>query len=312
MQQSGRHYVEAIVLLTALVVGAIPPPQTVHRVPVGTVTGRVVDHRGEPVHGALIEVRPGAAHGAVTEANGRFSLRAIPAGDYVFVARAIGYDPDVSFVRLTDEDSLDVLFRIQEADIPFPGTDHSRPAPEQLNHASALIARVLREPDVLSRLQRLWPDLQPRDTVLVWAAWISSRQDLASGTAPVFRVLSICSSCVDREWSTIEAGAYYSAATRHIRLGVRAATVGTARFEFCVGFAEPSDELMSNCIGSPAASMRVWYFERGPGDWERLELEQESGPDSSAQTPWTASSRSAHPSEINGTSSRDAHGAPRP
>ncbi|MGH7563146.1 MAG: carboxypeptidase-like regulatory domain-containing protein, partial [Gemmatimonadota bacterium] len=56
----------------------------------GTVSGTVVDERGEPVPLATVVVE-GTNLGAMTDENGAYVIREVPAGMQTMVARAFGY-----------------------------------------------------------------------------------------------------------------------------------------------------------------------------------------------------------------------------
>lgn len=56
----------------------------------GTVTGQVASEGGEPVEGAIVQVI-GTNRRAVTDANGRYTLRDLPSGSYRVAARRIGF-----------------------------------------------------------------------------------------------------------------------------------------------------------------------------------------------------------------------------
>ncbi|GJG84901.1 TonB-dependent receptor [Gemmatimonadetes bacterium T265] len=74
------------------------PPVLVAQAPApGAVTGRVVDTAGVALPNAVVFVR-GTRLGTTSDATGRFRIAAVPAGDYVLVARRVGYASDSATV----------------------------------------------------------------------------------------------------------------------------------------------------------------------------------------------------------------------
>jgi iron complex outermembrane recepter protein len=68
---------------------------------VGTVSGRVADDKGQPVHAAsvsLVELR----RTAWTDSTGAFRFAAVPLGHYTMVTRRLGFAPVVQEVNVTD------------------------------------------------------------------------------------------------------------------------------------------------------------------------------------------------------------------
>jgi hypothetical protein len=57
----------------------------------GTINGIVSDERGGPLSGALVSALGAATAMAVTDANGRFSIQRLPAGDYTLRAHLAGF-----------------------------------------------------------------------------------------------------------------------------------------------------------------------------------------------------------------------------
>jgi hypothetical protein len=80
----------------------------------GTVTGAVVDGKGQPVSGAMVRAAPEGeadswAAGLASDGDGRFTLYDVRPGRYVVDARAAGYAPgNVSGVRVSAGQSTDV------------------------------------------------------------------------------------------------------------------------------------------------------------------------------------------------------------
>lgn len=76
----------------------------------GTISGRVLTDKPErPIADARIGVR---TRGLATrsDSSGRFRLKDIPAGEYVVVIRALGFDSLVATLRLAPNDVVDVDF----------------------------------------------------------------------------------------------------------------------------------------------------------------------------------------------------------
>ena len=57
----------------------------------GTINGVVSDERGGPLSGALVSALGATTAMAVTDANGRFSIQKLPAGDYTLRAHLAGF-----------------------------------------------------------------------------------------------------------------------------------------------------------------------------------------------------------------------------
>jgi Carboxypeptidase regulatory-like domain len=69
-----------------------------------TLRGQVVDSAGAPVTDAVIEVMTAQAEGR-TDAQGRFSLRNLPARMHIVRARKVGYSPTFLTINLSDTTS---------------------------------------------------------------------------------------------------------------------------------------------------------------------------------------------------------------
>jgi hypothetical protein len=236
----------------------------------GAVAGRVVNENGSPLGQSIVHLLVEGG-GAVTDSAGRFVMNAVPAGDRVLAAQMIGYDTDVAFVRVEAGDTSRVLFRLAERRFPFSGADDPVPGIELTSIATTLIPAVLRDTVSLSRLRNSWPDLQDGDTLVVVAPWMVGQDLIVIENGVVLRVTRECASCVGRASVAVEGGAYYVAATRHVRLGLRSSGAATPNVEFCVGPARPGITLFGNCAG-PSGSFAIRYFQRSPGDWVRIDL----------------------------------------
>lgn len=86
----------------------VPPPASV-----GSLSGRVLDHTGEPIAGASIEVVPASAAPeaeplrASTDVDGRWSIAAVPPGPARIVVRVEGRDPIEQSVEVLAGEALD-------------------------------------------------------------------------------------------------------------------------------------------------------------------------------------------------------------
>lgn len=67
----------------------------------GTISGRVLDAKGEPVIGATILV-PGTTKGAATDVDGNFTIRDVPAGTYKIAVSSLGMNTVSQDVTVTD------------------------------------------------------------------------------------------------------------------------------------------------------------------------------------------------------------------
>ncbi|HEX2091316.1 MAG TPA: carboxypeptidase-like regulatory domain-containing protein [Longimicrobiaceae bacterium] len=80
-----------LLLLCILVAGALPLPSQTTPPPTLTVSGEVLDvFTGAPLQDAVIRL-PDAGRSAVTDAQGRFTLRDIPPGNQKWVVGRLGY-----------------------------------------------------------------------------------------------------------------------------------------------------------------------------------------------------------------------------
>ncbi len=79
---------------------AAPAAVLAQTAPPGVLTGRVVDTSGAPLVSVVVFAR-GTRLGATTDAAGRFRIDAVPAGDYVLVARRVGFATDSATVSVT-------------------------------------------------------------------------------------------------------------------------------------------------------------------------------------------------------------------
>ena len=83
--------VAATALVPAALIAQAPAP--------GAVIGRVIDTAGTAVSSAVVFVR-GTRLGTTTDAAGRFRIEAVPPGDYVLVARRVGFGADSATVSV--------------------------------------------------------------------------------------------------------------------------------------------------------------------------------------------------------------------
>ena len=83
-----------------------------------TVQGRIVDAAGAPVgHAQLLarEESTGAERGASVDSTGRYSIGALPPGEYTIQVRALGFEPASREIRLTEGTSTPTVdFRLNE------------------------------------------------------------------------------------------------------------------------------------------------------------------------------------------------------
>ncbi len=73
----------------------------------GTITGRVLDPKGEPVIGATVLVQ-GTTKGAATDVDGNFTIREVPAGTYTVAVSSVGMNTFRQQVSVTDGSSATV------------------------------------------------------------------------------------------------------------------------------------------------------------------------------------------------------------
>ncbi|MBC7448401.1 MAG: SusC/RagA family TonB-linked outer membrane protein [Hymenobacteraceae bacterium] len=96
-------------LLTWLLSGAPALAQTGG----GTISGRVVDAKGEPVIGATVLV-PGTTKGAATDVDGNFTIREVPAGTYKVSVTSVGLNTFSQDVTVADGGTASVSASMSE------------------------------------------------------------------------------------------------------------------------------------------------------------------------------------------------------
>lgn len=82
----------------------------------GTITGRVTDQGGQPLPAVQVSVQ-GTARGALSDNSGRYEITAVPAGQVVVSARALGYAPAQQTVVVTGGQAATADFVLQVAAI---------------------------------------------------------------------------------------------------------------------------------------------------------------------------------------------------
>jgi hypothetical protein len=80
----------------------------------GTILGIVADTNLRPVVGADVSFAGSSVH-ATTDSLGRFRVVHVPAGQFLLIARAIGYRPTTSPVDIMDGDTLRLAFTLEPA-----------------------------------------------------------------------------------------------------------------------------------------------------------------------------------------------------
>src|SRR5690349_17251998 len=78
-------------LAQAHAAGRAPEVRTVNAVIGGVIKGIVSDELGGPLPGAMVSALGATMAMAVTDANGRFSIEKLPAGDYTLRAHLAGF-----------------------------------------------------------------------------------------------------------------------------------------------------------------------------------------------------------------------------
>jgi hypothetical protein len=112
MQQLRRRRLAAAVLVAG---GTLLTPQ-VARAQTGKIAGVVTDAQtGQPIEGVQVAVQ-GTGYGAITQANGRYFIIAVPPGTYSVVARRIGYQgTQVAGVQVAIDVTRELNFRLNSA-----------------------------------------------------------------------------------------------------------------------------------------------------------------------------------------------------
>ncbi|HEY0779471.1 MAG TPA: TonB-dependent receptor [Gemmatirosa sp.] len=85
--------------LAACAAAALPLSALIAQVSPGAIAGRVADTAGAALPNVVVFVR-GTRLGTTTDAEGRFRITAVPAGDYVLVARRVGYAGDSAAITV--------------------------------------------------------------------------------------------------------------------------------------------------------------------------------------------------------------------
>lgn len=238
----------------------------------GIITGRVIDGNGSPLRGALITIHGIDSRGAVSDSAGLFIIQNVPPGEHVVLARTIGFDVDAAFLDMRGGDSVEVRLQIDPTPLPIAGAGWPLPAAEELASATGLLAKALRHPAVTSFINRHSGDSFRRDSVVVWAPWITNGDGMFVRAGPVFRVVRHCARCATEYSATIEGGRVYRVTEAHVTVTVRATRTGTRQLEFYLGLAEPGDRILLQ--GGPGEnSLRVTCAQRPDGDWVCLRLD---------------------------------------
>ncbi len=79
-----------------------------------TLRGIVRAEKGAPIAGADVLLRPSGLVGRTAE-DGRFSIGNIPAGDYVLIVRAVGYQPLEGEAEIRGKDTVEVTFELKRS-----------------------------------------------------------------------------------------------------------------------------------------------------------------------------------------------------
>ena len=91
-----------LVISTAVAHSVSPTePLAAHVVAGGTVTGRVVDAKGEGIPGVTVIVE-GTTLGASTDASGTYSIANVPAGSHTLIFSSIGLNSSRVTVSVSD------------------------------------------------------------------------------------------------------------------------------------------------------------------------------------------------------------------
>src|SRR5262245_17237647 len=105
----------------APVFGAAPPISQIASVAQTDVRGTVLDERGHPLSGVVVSALGSSSAFAVSDREGRFTLRDLSAGPYLIRAHLQGYVPArgriVQVTAATREISI-ALTRVREAESP--------------------------------------------------------------------------------------------------------------------------------------------------------------------------------------------------
>jgi hypothetical protein len=273
MVAQGRHSPRLLgwVVLLSLGLTAWPFLPATAQSSSAIVSGRVVDENEAPLKDMLVGVLGLKSVGALTDDEGRFLIRSIPAGSHAIRAWSAGYEPDAVFLQLQQGDSVDVVLRLERTRIPFPGASVPIPGTSVLLAAARVLPQLLGDSAVTSLVQTHWPEMADGDTLPVLASWMESEDTLFLGQGPTFRVSRECVECVALLTQTLEGGGAYRAGARHVNVGVRAGGIGTLRVNFCIALVENGDFLLQNCgsLGG-GRTEAIMFMRRGPGDWVRF------------------------------------------
>ncbi|MBI3587052.1 MAG: carboxypeptidase-like regulatory domain-containing protein [Ignavibacteriales bacterium] len=89
----------------------------------GTISGKVVDaSNGKPIPLANVFIT-GTTLGAGANEQGMFEIKNVPFGDHYLVASILGYEPQSVHIRLAGSLKSDIVFRLQQKEIPMPGVE---------------------------------------------------------------------------------------------------------------------------------------------------------------------------------------------
>lgn len=127
-------------LLAAMLVATPLAAQT------GSVSGTVRDETGNAIPRVAVALR-GSGLSTATDANGRFALSTVPAGDWVLEVRALGFAPVDSVIRVGASDGLNLSVTLTRRvlDLGSIVVEGASRRPEEVLEAPAAVAVAPRE-----------------------------------------------------------------------------------------------------------------------------------------------------------------------
>jgi len=102
------------------------------------VRGSVTSSEGEPIPAAAVAL-PALGRGALTDSLGAFSLSDVPSGEYLLVARAVGFLPDTQRVSLPGQDAS---FRLRPDPLLLPPVTVTRPRVREIERTTAFVSVI--------------------------------------------------------------------------------------------------------------------------------------------------------------------------
>ena len=182
----------ALLLFGPAIAGAQSAAPAIDRAAALTVTGQVVDSSGGAIENALVEIdQAGRRTRTRTDAEGRFTIADLPAGDAVVVASAVNFSEDARSLVLPSTDASSVVLMLQPAALHdeilvtalrVETPTSSLPHTVTIVDRERLADRVVASDDLASVLEQAVPGFSPSMKKL------SGRGETLRGREPLYTI----------------------------------------------------------------------------------------------------------------------------